>query len=115
MRLGTETGSVVNYVMSGSQGGPVPTVGMPATILLWTDRHAATVVAVSPSGKTVTVREDRAIRTDRNGLSEIQHYTYTPNPDGALTTFRLGKRGWRSAGGRGLHLGERAEYRDPSF
>jgi len=116
MRLGTETGSGVNHIMSGHVGGPRPEVGMAATILGWTDRYAGTVVWVSASGKTCRVQEDTAIRTDARGLSEWQDYTYERNPQGRVITFRLGKRGWRTAGrGAGLHLGERQSYRDPSF
>lgn len=34
-----------------------PAVDMPATVCYYTDRHAATVIAVSPSGSKVTVHE----------------------------------------------------------
>jgi hypothetical protein len=42
---------------------------------------------------TVEVREDRAIRTDSNGLSESQTYTYEPNPNGERHWFRRRKNG----------------------
>jgi hypothetical protein len=77
---------------------------------------------------TVEVREDRAIRTDSNGLSESQTYTYEPNPNGARHWFRRSKNGtweevtrnqvsrrWNATNGLGLRIGEREEYRDPSF
>jgi hypothetical protein len=77
---------------------------------------------------TVEVREDRAIRTDSNGLSESQTYTYEPNPNGERHWFRRRKNGiweevtrnqvsrrWNATGGLGLRIGEREEYRDPSF
>lgn len=119
MKLGTQTGSLVNHLMSGHVGGPVPVVGMGATILCWTDRHAATVVKVSPSGKTVWVQEDTATRTDSNGMSEVQTYEYTANPAAPLKAFRLGKHGWREAGsggkGNALALGVRRSYHDFSF
>lgn len=119
MKLGTGTGSLVNHLMSGHVGGPTPVVGMGATILHWTDRKAATVVKVSPSGKTVWVKADTATRVDRNGMSESQVYRYAPNPDAPVKAFRLGKHGWRESGSRGrgaaLHLGHRASYHDYSF
>jgi hypothetical protein len=75
-----------------------------------------------------THREDRAIRTDSNGLSESQTYTYEPNPNGERHWFRRRKNGtweevklnhktdrYRKTGGLGLRIGEREEYRDPSF
>ena len=114
MRAGTDTGSLVNHVMSGSTNQP-PTVGMGATILGWTDRHAATVVKVSPNGKTVTVQQDTATRVDQNGMSDAQSYTFKPNPSGTLQTFRLTKKGWRSPGGGYVTFGHRSEYYDYSF
>lgn len=114
LKAGTETGSLMNHLMSRSAGKPA--IGMGATVLAWTDRHAATVVAVSASGKTCTVREDMATRTDSNGMSENQSYTYTPDPNGREWTFRLTSKGWRAAdGGPGLLLGERRHYHDFSF
>jgi hypothetical protein len=98
--------------LMGDSNQPVPVVGMGATILAWTDRYAGTVVAVTP--KSFTVREDTATRTDANGMSEVQSYDYTPNPNGRTWTFRMTKRGW-SAKGTGVALGFRRAYHDYSF
>lgn len=115
LKAGTETGSLTNHLMSRSKQ-PAPAVGMGVTMLAWTDRHAGTIIKVSPSGKTVVVREDRATRTDSNGMSESQAYRYEENPEGRTVTFRLTKRGWRGTGhGYGLLIGERMAYRDYSF
>jgi hypothetical protein len=126
LKAGTDTGSLVNHLMSGTTR-PAPGVGMGATILMWTDRKAATVVAVDDGGRRVTVQEDDVRRTDTNGMSESQAYECTPNPNGRRVTFKLGKRGWREvrfedatrrwrlAGGHGLALGVRAHYHDFSF
>lgn len=112
LRLGSGTGSVVNHLMSA--GGPaLPAVGDGATVLGWSDRHAATVIKVTP--KTVTVREDTAIRTDANGMSEVQRYRYEPNPEGRVHVYRWTKRGWRSRTGGGVAFGVRREYYDFSF
>lgn len=128
MKIGTETGSLVNHLYSRmTNGAPEPTVGMPATLLGWTDRHPGTVVAWD--GKLLQIQEDDWQRTDRNGLSESQTYEYTPNPKGSIHLFKVDRSGeWREcyrneAGrlilhkgcGYGLILGRREAYRDPSF
>jgi hypothetical protein len=114
MRLGSETGSLINHVMTGPSA-IVPTVGMGVTICMWSDRHAGTVVRVSPSGKTLWYQEDTAIRIDSNGMSEMQDYAYTPNSGATVEVARLNKRGqWKSAG-RGVTLDSRRAYYDFSF
>jgi hypothetical protein len=116
LKLGTETGSLMNHLMSGTNGQPHPQVGMGATILGWTDRHAATIVEVSPSGKTIVIQRDNAKRIDSNGMSESQQYEFTPNADAERETFRLRKTGeYRSKYGANLRIGERSEYFDYSF
>lgn len=91
-----------------------PFVGMGATMYSGSDRYAFTVVAVSPSGKTVWVREDKETRVDGNGMSESQRYLFTPDENAELVQLRLCKDGWRSK--RNLfHLGKRRYYRDFSF
>lgn len=94
-----------------------PEVGSPATIVMYTDRHAATVVGVSKSGKTITLQQDVATRTDKNGMSESQEYSYERNPNAEKQTARLTKRGWRIGGQRGtkILIGTREEYYDYSF
>jgi hypothetical protein len=112
MRLGSETGSAMNHVYTTS-AQPEPEVGMGATMCSWTDRHAGTIVKVTPC--QVHVQEDIAKRTDENGMSECQRYEYTPNPRAPVTIFRHTKRGWRSKCGKGLMIGVRMEYYDYSF
>ena len=116
MKLGTETGSLINHLASRA-ASPRPEVGMPATILLWTDRSPATVIWVSASGKTIKVQEDAYRRTDTRGYyTEEQDYEYSPDPAGRVETVRLTKRGWRvKGGGSGVMLGHRERYEDPSF
>lgn len=114
LKLGTETGSLQNHLMSGSPREPTPVAGMGATILRWTDRHAATIIKVTPA--QVHVRRDKATRIDRNGMSESQDYDYECDPTAAIQIFRRTKRGWRQAGGGGaLRIGDRDEYHDYSF
>lgn len=73
-------------------------VGEGATVLLWSDRHAGTIVKVTP--KTIQIRRDKAV-LDPNWKPEIipggfaghcvnqadQSYTYELDPDGCVYRF----------------------------
>lgn len=114
MKLGTETASLTNYMMSGTVGAPTPVVGMGATILMWTDRYAATIVKVTPT--QIHVQRDIAKRIDKNGMSETQNYEFTTDPTASVEIFRKTKSGYRmTGGGASLRIGERDEYHDFSF
>lgn len=108
-------GSLNNRLMENVKP-PVPTVGMGGTILMYSDRHAVTVVEVL-SPKRIVVQEDTARRTDKNGMSECQDYEYSPNPNAPRIEFSLRKDGrWRqSKTTTVLMLGERDSYHDYSF
>lgn len=114
-------GSVFNEMMARGEQ-PVPSIGDGATMLRWTDRHAATVIAVSGDGQTVTVQRDAATRTDDNGMSESQTYRYEPDPRGETVVYirrpngRYVQRDVSDKDHRAaLVVGVRAEYRDFSF
>lgn len=115
------TGSMINYLMGDRTKQPEPEVGMGATLLYWTDREPATVIEVSPSGKSVRVQVDKSTRTDTNGMSESQSYTYERDPYGDVFTYTLRKNGrWVRKGdpmknGSALLLGHRERYYDYSF
>jgi hypothetical protein len=123
------TGSLQNHLYSRMVvGQPEPEVGMGATLLGYTDRHAATVTAWDAKTQVVSVQRDHAKRIDRNGMSECQDYEYSPDPEGYVEHFRRAKDGrwqpirwnpetgrWNKRGGDGLRLGERREYWDPCF
>lgn len=115
MNLGTETGSLINHLMSRSAGRQTPELGMGVTMLCWTDRIAGTIVFVTK--RTIVVQADRATRTDGNGLSESQDYEYARDPAGALTKFNLQRDGSYREGkrGKGITLGVRRQYYDFSF
>lgn len=91
--------------------------GLAATYRIGSDRYAATVIAVSPTAKKATVQLDHATRTDANGMSESQSYTYTRDPKGAVHVFYRGADGAyrdRKRGGS-CTFGVRRHYHDFSF
>lgn len=94
-----------------------PVVGMGATIQHWSDRTPATVITVSPSSKKIVLQEDKATRTDQNGMSEVQEYSYQTDSDGTLYTATLRDDGtYRIKGSKQLvSLGNRRKYHDYSF
>ena len=130
LRLGTQTGSLINNIMSRSViGEPLPEIGMGATMLSWTDRNPATIVSVFTKGKTqyIGVNEDDATRTDGNGYSESQTYEFKFNPNVFMNYFRKTAKGtWEGCyinqetgrfvkGNGSITIGQRGKYWDPSF
>lgn len=131
MKLGTETGSLINHVQSHVvKNQPIPFVGMGVTILHWTDRSAGTIVKIETIKNQlyVHVQEDHAKRMDNRGMSESQEYEYTPNPNAGIFTWRLKPNGmwegawfnnktkrWNKSVGDGLSIGRRESYHDYSF
>jgi hypothetical protein len=112
-----EYGSLINMI-SGSNPELKPEVGMGATILMWTDRRAATVIEVSKSGKKVTVQFDKATS---QGSFGSQDWKLEPDPNGSTREYTKRKNGqWVAAGdsmrgGQRLGLGYRDHYFDYSF
>lgn len=94
-----------------------PNIGMGATIYHWSDRTPVTVIRISPSLKQIVLQEDKAIRTDNNGMSEWQSYNYECDPNGELYFATLRKDGkYRITGStRLVGLGERHKYHSYSF
>jgi hypothetical protein len=91
MKLGTETGSMVNHLQArATLGEPTPEVGMGVTILLWTDRHAGTIQRIfEERGQTVLeVTTDKATLVSGSKFSEEQGYTFEPRPDGPKAYFK---------------------------
>jgi hypothetical protein len=128
MKLGTQTGSLINHLMSNS-AMRLPEIGEGATILSWSDRSAGTVSHHFRKGKTVyvAVRDDITKRIDNNGMSDAQTYEYTQNPEGHLTYWKAkGERWvqvrknietgrWIETGGSGIAFGYRNAHHDFSF
>lgn len=133
MKLGSETGSVMNHLHSRATiGQPTPEVGMGVTFLGWTDRHPGTIVQVYSKDDAIVgfvAQGDEAIRTDRNGMSEDQAYEFVRNPNAPMKMYRLDRNGqWRRSErnlatgkwrfldkSQSIRLGERDKYHDYSF
>ncbi len=132
MRLGVETGNVMNYIQGNAvRGQPEPAVGMGVTFLFWSDRKAGTIIEIlAVDGRpALRCQEDTAVRTDQNGMCDSQSYDYVPNPEGEVSTYRRARNGrWyriaqnpetkryrKVEGGPGLRIGERDAYHDYNF
>ena len=107
-------GSLVNAI-SNQTKSLKPEVGMGVTELMYSDRHPYTVVTIL-SEKKIQVIRDIATRVDKNGYSESQEYTYTPDYESLAVTLRLNKHGrWKEVGhpdGSTFLVGKREEYYD---
>ena len=128
MKLGRETGSLVNHIYSRAVTKEPITIGMGCTLLHWSDRHPATVIEIFTKGKFsyVKVQEDHAVRIDKNGISESQEYKYARNENGSITYWRLKNDTWENVyidpdtnrfkkGCGSICFGIREEYYDYSF
>lgn len=106
----------------------VPTKGMGATLLTWSDRHAATVIDYDKRQGRITIQLDHALRTDKNGNSPDQEYEYHPNAKGITYNFKMDPQGkwrqclqnistgrWVMSGDLGLIVGDRSQYHDYSY
>jgi hypothetical protein len=85
------------------------------------DAYPATVIAVSASGKTVTVQADSYRRVDNNGYGGYQEYEYERNTEGATRKYTRRKNGRYIEQGAPAHAGYaalrrgRRAYQDPHF
>lgn len=104
--LGGGTASLINHVYSSS-ANKEPAIGTGATILHWTDRTACTIVAIEKDGKRIGLREDKATRSDKNGMSDSQSYKYETTPGGPEQWFTLRKNGAYVSEGEPLKNGTR--------
>lgn len=63
-------GNLINRIME--QTSALPKVGDAATVCLYSDRHAGTVIEVDEKKQTFVVQRDKATRADKNGMSDAQ-------------------------------------------
>ena len=133
MKLGTETGSLVNHMHSMAIiGQPEVYVGMPVTMLSWSDRHPATVIQLFKVGKSIIMRIQadnyQAVPRDNPQYGDHIEYIFTPNTGNCTHTYKKNSKGrwcqvyfneetkrWVKGGGGGLWLGVREKYHDPHF
>lgn len=113
MKLGTHVGNIESWMLVGNHTtGRPPAVGDGATVILWTDRYAGTIIKITPC--QIHVQRDIPTRVGKVDMSESQDYTYTASPQGQVYVFRKTKRGYQ-CGTFGLAIGVRDEYYDYGF
>jgi len=135
MNIGTQTNSLVNHLYSRmTVGAPIPEVGMGATKLLWTDRHAATVTKVTELKSKawayeISVVNDKALVIAGSIHDGSAVYTFEPNPSGYADMYRMDRKTGKWVRGYingktnrfiqfrngGLIVGMRDHYYDPHF
>lgn len=118
------TNSFIN-LMAANRATYEPQLGMGATILGYTDRHPATIVSILRSDKgkvlAVEVQQDNYKRIDKNGMSEVQVYEFSPDPEAFKSIYTLRNngayvlKGQPSKNGERLLIGTREKYHDFSF
>lgn len=119
MNLSKPTHNMMSNIYASSKQ-LAPEVGMGATELMYTDRHACTIIAVK-SPTRIVLQRDTATRSDENGMSDSQRYEYAPNPEAAKFEASLRKNGrWIKSGesarnGTTIAIGFRKEYHDYGF
>jgi hypothetical protein len=88
-------GSIINRLEENKNytGGEIK-VGDYATMYYWSDRHAYEVVEVKDQ-QHISIRQLRAIRTDKNGMSESQQYRYESDIEKPIEELQLTKWGWK--------------------
>lgn len=98
MKLGTETGSVMNHLKAvGTVGEPTPEVGMGVTVLMWSDRRAGTIqrIFVDRGQAALEITEDKSTLVAGSTMSEEQEYKFEANPSGRKHYFKKVKGVWR--------------------
>ena len=130
MKLGTQTGSLVNHLIAGAGTLSEIKAGTPATILSWSDRSPATVFRVFKVGSStiVEVRDDQYKRIDNNGISESQVYEYKTDVNGSRSYWKIDKNGnvsrtykneetgrWGKIKSGAIAFGSREKYHDFTF
>lgn len=110
-------GSFQNQQMAQMQSKDQFEVGDGATLVMYTDRKACTVIDIQRNGRVVTIQEDHAIRTDTKGMSESQVYRFEPNPEGTIHSVTKRRDGTYKVRGSQtpVVIGHRSHYYDYSF
>lgn len=110
-----KTGSLINEIMWHTINNIKPYIGMGATEVLWSDRHAYEVVKINDD-KHIVVRRMNAINKGGFGSND---WELKSDPDGNLVFLTRYKDGWFMKNGRykgnKFSLGYSCEYYDWSF
>jgi hypothetical protein len=133
MKLGTQTGSLVNHIMANTVTSEIK-AGTPATFLSWTDRRPGTIIETFVKGAFtyLKVRRDEVVFRDGGKYANDfgKAYDIVDGNSEYFSTFRFktdGTSGFQKVGvnpdtGRyvklgdgGLSVGSREYYYDPSF
>src|SRR4051812_8625416 len=109
MSLLKPTNNLISNIMANSRQ-KTPAVGMGATMLMFSDRHAGTIVEVLTSKAGVVNafvwQRDNAKRTDNLGMTDSgQQYEFTPNPEASKVKVTLRKNGRWVVDGESLKNG----------
>lgn len=132
MKLGTQTGSLMNHIMSNTSVHEIIPGETGATLLGWTDRHPATVVDLFNKGDYtyIVVQADEWYVESGSMHDGSAKYAYLKNPKGYKSIFRFKTDGssgfqkvaWNKETNRynkisngGLSVGQRDKYYDPHF
>ena len=98
-----------------------PKEGDGATIGIGSDCYPATVIEVSPNGKTVTVQYDFATPIKNFDFYGNQVYSFECNRNGAIEVWtlrnhgRYARKGLKKGSGFYISFNGRRKYTDPSF
>lgn len=108
-------GSVTNRILENGNNEDLK-VGNGATIYLWSDRNAYTIIEVISKCKAI-IQRDKAIRVDTNGFgSENQEYKFERDTNGKIEEIYCRNGVWKTKEGKQkVRIGIRDEYYDFTF
>lgn len=91
-------------------------IGTHATGSYVSDCYPFEVIDITPSGKTITIRELTAIPTENYDYFSNQEHTFESNPNGRTHKVRFSKnKGWKTSGGMKVSFGKAFQYQDPHY
>ena len=118
MRLGKDTGSLVNFMLANPNFVKLE-VGMDVTECHWTDRSARRVVEVDTDGKGCTLQRYAPKAIGNYYEQRYQYEDAAGKPmlrEGHTMHIRYKYKRWKCGGSTvNLRFNCRCEYEDPSF
>jgi hypothetical protein len=82
-----------NIMHAAVVGAPKPVVGMGVTVLMWSDRHAGTIVEVVSDKEIVFTEDDTVADKTKDCQMGHQNWIHTPDPNGPRRVAKMGKDG----------------------